>query len=443
MSGGKNNKDNQQKKVVTEESLVRSIAEKKLKVEEELSLYKLSANHLRMLTSEYDKSEGRYKNDPSEENAERLAESKWSLSEAASAFKEISENLNLYVAEVNADYIALEDILSSQKTDNTDKIEKISKECNKYSMKVAKEIANVENNTPEVQVETEEKAVENTAAEEPVKAVPVNQVKIAPISLDITDIVERAVSVTMQKFVSTFDKRMDAFLAENPVKEGAAVPVVSGSNGVVALEAAVLDDEQKIAEKLATIVETLKTVSAKVADLSAACMELSAKQGTANDMQKQTNDMQRQTMREQKGIQVSQRVLGQDQVAVVEAQTLLAEQQKAMIERQEALAAAQSAMEETHRAIIENQSALEEAMKTVMQSQKEIILAQQAIINGTNKNASAQAEITERQAETLSLAKSALTQQKQILREQRAFNEKQNSLVTGAKNGAKKTEAAE
>ena len=269
---------------------------------------------------------------------------------------------------------------------------------------------------------------------------------IAPVSIDVSPMLEKALEATMQKFVAAFDKKIEKFVNEHPVNipaTGAIVGSSYASGEIASLEGAVLEDEQAIVEKLTAVMETLKVLSETVEALSNRCAELAAKQASANEMMKQTNDMQRQTSREQKGIQVTQRVINQDQAAVTAEQAALQEQQKGLLEGQQALVEGQQAMLEAQRLVAENQNAIDEALKAAAAAQKDLLSAQQAINAGNAKALDAQNDLAEKQNATLALQKEALAAQRQMLRDQKNMVEKQKALGGDAPKKKAKAEEAE
>lgn len=269
---------------------------------------------------------------------------------------------------------------------------------------------------------------------------------IAPVSIDVSPMLEKALEATMQKFVAAFDKRIEKFVNEHPVNIPAtpAPAGVSYAAGEIAnLEGTVVEDEQALLDKLAAVMESLKALSDTVDALSARCAEIAAKQNAANDMMKQTNDMQRQTSREQKGIQVTQRVINQDQATVVAEQNALADQQKGLLESHQALVEGQQAMVEAQRTLAENQASIDEAIKGALEAQKEIMSAQQAISAGTAKALDAQNDVAEKQSATLALQKEALAAQRQMLRDQKNMVEKQKALAGDAPKKKAKADEAE
>ncbi len=269
---------------------------------------------------------------------------------------------------------------------------------------------------------------------------------IAPVSIDVSPMLEKALEATMQKFVAAFDKRIEKFVNEHPVNIPAttAPQGVSYASGEIAnLEGTIVEDEQALLDKLAAVMESLKALSDTVEALGARCAEIAAKQNAANDMMKQTNDMQRQTSREQKGIQVTQRVINQDQATVVAEQNALADQQKGLLESQQALVEGQQAMVEAQRTLAENQASIDEALKGAIAAQKEVLAAQQAINAGNAKTLDTQNDVAEKQSATLALQKEALAAQRQMLRDQKNMVEKQKALGGDAPKKKAKADEAE
>ena len=76
-----------------------------------------------------------------------------------------------------------------------------------------------------------------------------------------------------------------------------------------------------------------------------------------------------------------------------------------------------------------------------MLAQKEIIATQQAIINGNAKNQEATKTLIEKQAEITAMQKDALAAHKQLLREQKAHNEKVAPKTPKAKKPAEESPA--
>lgn len=251
---------------------------------------------------------------------------------------------------------------------------------------------------------------------------------IAPVSIDVSPMLEKALEATMQKFVAAFDKRIEKFVAEHPVNipaTSAPAGVSYASGEIATLEGAVLEDEQAIIDKLSAAMETLKTLSDTVEKLTARLAD--------------TNELMKKNMREQKAIQANQKTINYDQNAVVTEQTALLDQQKGLLESQQALVEGQQAMVETQRTVAENQTVIDEALKAAVAAQKEILSAQQAITAGNAKALDTQNDVAEKQNATLALQKEALAAQRQMLRDQKNMVEKQKAL--GDKKKAKADDA--
>ena len=79
-------------------------------------------------------------------------------------------------------------------------------------------------------------------------------VKIAPVSVDVSDIVERAVAATMEKFTAVFEKRFAAYAADlpaaAPVTENTTVVQQVVSSSQVELVGEVAENEKTALEKL-------------------------------------------------------------------------------------------------------------------------------------------------------------------------------------------------
>lgn len=472
------------------------IRETQKKVSYELGLYKACAKSLNTIARDVQNAGIAYSKKPSVRNSSVYEEAKAQLNESAGSYKRAGAQVASTIDAINEAYNEWMQISQNAV--------KVKMDLEKYNASVTESIRNIQAMIVSVEFvdapKEEEEMIDNKAYEsaQPAQEIPAQepapaytyagatyappayaapapayappayahpayaqptyvqppypgygydaQPKVAPVSIDVSAIVEKAIAATMQKFSEALDKRIETYMENYQLNLPAQAQSgkTYGAEEIAAVEATILEDEQFLLDKLTAMMDNLKTLTAQVAELSAAYAEIASKSADANELQKQTNDMQRRTLREQQGIQVSQRVISQDQVAVAQSQTALAEQQKVAQERQQAITEAQAAMEETQRVVAENQATLEESMKTVMQSQKDIIAAQQALMAGNSKNAEAQAEMAARQAETLALQKEALTSQKQVLRDQKSTLDKQKDIALASpKKKAPKAESAE
>ena len=261
----------------------------------------------------------------------------------------------------------------------------------------------------------------------------VASVNVAPVTIDVTPIVERAIAATVDKLRLGMDKRIADYVSGVQLPElksvsVSAAPMVSGA--AQELEEHILGEEKHVLEKLSAMCESLKTLLAGISSLSEAYMAISEKQRELAEAQKQTNDMQRHTMREQQGIQVNQRVVNKEQIELTAEQTLIIDEQRAALNKQNSIADAQRAVADGQAAIVETQNALEEAMKSVMQSQKEIIETEKLIIQGNTKNTDAQRALMEKQDEISRVQKETAAAQKLLLKDQRAIYDRQKEAAS-------------
>ena len=272
----------------------------------------------------------------------------------------------------------------------------------------------------------------------------VASVNVAPVTIDVTPIVERAIAAVVQKLGTGMDKKLAEYVDNLKLPElsaGVGTQSFDGASANEALKGAnlnaelgkhILEEEKFVADKLTALCEQLKVLLGAVADMSEAYMQLATKQKELTELQKQTNDMQRHTMREQQGVQVNQKLVNQEQVELVAEQSLVVDGQKAAAEKQKAITEAQRTVSETQKAVVETQTALEDAMKSVMQSQKEIIATQHTLIQGNAKNQEAQKSLIAKQEEINVAQKEALNAHKQIAKEQKAIAERQKEIKEGA-----------
>ena len=249
-------------------------------------------------------------------------------------------------------------------------------------------------------------------------------VNIAPMSIDISGIVQDAVSAAMAKFKVAFDKQANAFIESMPQNDRPANNPQTDNGAVAPLVQAAVEEESVIVEKLSALMEKLKALSEEMTALGAAYMQLANTQRDAEELQRRINDMQRAISREIQGVQANQKVINQDQAAVSAEQAVVMEQQKAMVEGQKLIAEAQENIADMQKTVVETQGALEETVRSMLASQKDIITSQQNLLNANAKNIELQRELGERQAELSEMQKSVASAHKQLFRTQRAFNAK-------------------
>lgn len=248
---------------------------------------------------------------------------------------------------------------------------------------------------------------------------------IAPVSIDISELVQDAIASAMEKFKAAFDKQATAFISAMPETDVRAAD--SDLTRVNSAAESVVSEQTVLTEKLSALMENLKKLSEDMTSLGAAYMQLAGAQRDAAELERRINDMQRAISREIQGVQANQKVINQDQAAVSAEQAVVMEQQKANLEGQKLLAESQESVSDMQKAVIETQGALEASMREVLASQKDIITSQQSLINATTKTAELQRDLSEKQTELTDMQKSVISAHKQLFRAQRAFNIK-NSI---------------
>ncbi len=275
----------------------------------------------------------------------------------------------------------------------------------------------------------------------------VTSVNISPINLDVTPMVERAIESTMEHLSEELDRRIRDYIAGMslpiapgaPMADPAAPTPVRHSDVTADLEEHVLLEEQHIYEKLESLSEQISALIDGIAEISGTYMTLSAKLKEVADLQKQVNDLQRQTMRDQQGIQVSQRLVNEEQVSLTATQRLIAEKQNEATAAAMAVAEAQSAIADTEEAILAANGELASIMSGFRDSAAELISGHQAMLQSMAKTLETQRAVAERQEEVASRQKETMTAQRQIQKEQRSLSERQGAIPVQMRRAPKKS----
>lgn len=267
-------------------------------------------------------------------------------------------------------------------------------------------------------------------------------VRVAPVTVDVSKAVDKAVEAAMEKFRAAFDSKIEEYMSNvasplfaNMAAQIGQVAAVSKPVDTEAFDHAyqlsnkISDDERFLIDKLTAMLESIKTLNDEMMAMTEALFAVSERQKEIAELQQQTNDLQRYTMREQEGVQVNQKVISTDQVTVIEAQTLIGEQQKTINEQQQAVVDSQKVMLVEQKMVIDAQATLDEAMKAVVDEQQNLINGQQEILKDNARNIDLQNEISAIQAEITAAQKEAYATQKQLIREQKAINDKQRAGV--------------
>ena len=256
----------------------------------------------------------------------------------------------------------------------------------------------------------------------------ITRVNVAPVTLDIAPIVERAINATIARLNLGMEKKIDEYVASLslPASGAALRPAESApiSQSSAALADQLAEEERNIHDRLKELCTSVGQLIDQLTELTTVYYNLSSKQKELADLQRSTNDMQRATLREQQGIQVNQRVIAQDQASLNEQQAIVMDKQKSNIEQQKLILEEQDGITASQKAMADSQTALQEAVKGVAETQRQIQQAQSAIIQASNKSLESNKAIADKQAEVAELQKQSMTRQRQLLKDQKVIRDR-------------------
>ncbi|MBQ7362941.1 MAG: hypothetical protein IJW48_00660 [Clostridia bacterium] len=272
----------------------------------------------------------------------------------------------------------------------------------------------------------------------------VTSVTVAPVTIDVTPIVERAIDSFIERLDVGLSRRIDEYtkglslpdVTEKVIVE--AVPVTRPGaleRGAVAeLSSELLSEEEHIISKLqgmctsiSSMLEELTALSSTYHDISLKCRELA-------ELQRTVNDMQRHTAREQKGVQVNQKLVADEQAEIIAAETLVVESQRELAEHQSAVATLQREAEALG---AENVT----AMESIIARERELSAKRAELAASGDKLADATEQAILRQEELHREQKETLSRTKKLLREQKQLAEK--AVTPTKKKTVRKTDASQ
>ena len=285
---------------------------------------------------------------------------------------------------------------------------------------------------PDEQPPAEQKPNEQTPAEQNNRRFDtessITRVNVAPVTLDIAPIVERAINATIARLNLGMEKKIDEYVASLslPASGAALRPAESApiSQSSAALADQLAEEERNIHDRLKELCTSVGQLIDQLTELTTVYYNLSSKQKELADLQRSTNDMQRATLREQQGIQVNQRVIAQDQASLNEQQAIVMDKQRANVEQQKLILEEQDGITASQKAMADSQTALQEAVKGVAETQRQIQQAQSAIIQASNKSLESNKAIADKQAEVAELQKQSMTRQRQLLKDQKVIRDR-------------------
>lgn len=263
------------------------------------------------------------------------------------------------------------------------------------------------NRAPRAYTQPRDEAPQYYRAPEPPYYPAHQQVSLAPMSIDISEIVQDAVAAAMEKFKRAFEKRADSYIAS-------IEPIPCKEKQEIAENAENSQIEGEVTEELSNIVKRVRDISTDMASLSSQYEALASSKEEAFSAMQKVNDIQRTTARELQGALAKQKVMSQDQAALSTEQAALAEQLKANLENHKLLLDVAAEISDMQKTISDAQEALKISMQELLASQKALISGHQAIIAANQKAAQASADITEKQAELNQLQRKVMSEHKHL-----------------------------
>ncbi len=413
----------------------------KADMKDELREYKRLSRVVNDAYSAYDKARDLVSRRPGTKNEKRLSRAEESYRFARSEFERARVRINNILASVEREYSKLMDTYRAR--GNMKAAERAHIEHEEYRESVLSALDKSDTLKPAPQPKEETPALDAPEldaqkmpardTESPVTQTPpqkpaavtstVTSVTVAPVTIDITPIVERAIDSFIERLDIGLARRLEEYtgalelprVSENTVNI-VPVPATTAPDGgaVTELGAELLEEEEHIAEKLRTMCSSISTLLDELTSLSSAYHDISLKCRELAEIQRTLNDMQRHTAREMKGVQVNQKLVADEQAELIAAETLVVESQRELIERERAVADMQKELTalaaenaDAVRAAIERERELTELNgQLVLQSKKLHDAADQAL--------SRQSELYLEQKEALSRTKKLAREQKQL-----------------------------
>ena len=242
------------------------------------------------------------------------------------------------------------------------------------------------------------------------------EINIAPIDLDVTEIVAEAVNATIKSFTEAIEKKVAECVGNMALPTVAAAPVADTEGRAEAL-ATIAGEQAFVVSKLSELIDGVKEIMDAINDLTAKSADILEKQKAASEVQNELTKTQRTTMREIQGIQVRQKLVITEQEALVSEQTVAFEHHKLVAEAQQALSEQQQISVEEINALVDSQKALNASVKETVDANKSIVAM-------AEKTAEAQKNLTAKQQDLIAIQKEAMSAHRQIARGQRSAEAK-------------------
>ena len=376
---------------------------------------------------------------PSVKNEKKLARAYESYTYAQDTYKQASEKLGTTQNLIEREYAKLIEL--SRMQGNFKAADRAGAEYEEYRESYARQLAKNDKSEGLYEIVKTQEAAE---AEEPIDVAPtaelpaptaeplmpksvtptMTSVNVAPVTIDVTPIVEKAISSAIDKLSEGLNRKLDAYI-NNLSIPAVQIPTVAvaaaNDNAKSELAAGVLEnviaEECGVVEKMKSLCESISALIVELGALSAECKTIADKQKELGELQKQINDIQRHNVREQQGVQVNQRLVSEEQIELIAAQTLIAESQKELAERQNSVAEAQKAAQAA-------EGQITDAIAAVTDTNAKILEKHQQLAASAEKQNAVLGELSERSRELLAEQRTVLSASKKLIKEQQQLKAK-------------------
>ena len=419
------------------------IKDSKARQDIEIKRYKSAIQNLRVAIREYDSAYTAYVAKQNDKLKAKLDTAVEKLETAYSIVADLRERIATLGDIISRHTASIIDLVGAESGQG--KAE--AKNLDKYTASIEKRMSAIEGaileTLPEMLKSSDApEAVTAMAYDEPAvsaPAAPVN-VNVAPVDIDITPMVERAVTAAIERLSAGLNEKLDGFVASLAIPAPIVPVSVASDHTNSELEAHLVEGEAELYEKLSAMCVTIDELIAGIAEASGTYLTLAQKLKEISDTQRQVNDMQRQTARDQQGVSVAQRLIADTQLEIVTEQKMIGDKQEELSKLVAALTESQSAVLANETAIAESQAAIESSVKELLERERTIVAAQQAITDTAAKVEAAQRTVQEKQAELLLTQRETMAQQRQVQRGQRSVTEKQSEAGKTPRRSKKKTD---
>lgn len=229
----------------------------------------------------------------------------------------------------------------------------------------------------------------------------VTSVDIAPMTIDVTAIVESAINSAIERLNDGLTKRIDEYVASLQLPSFTQEPEQGATEGGEV-------SESGAAEQIRTSCNNAAELIAELNSLVDGFKEIAEKQKALAELQKQINDVQRQTAREQEGVKVNQKLISNEQAAVTSEQSSILLEQKRISEEQKTVVEAQNAVADSFEEVVRRERELAD-------KQREILRENDSLSATVGKIVAKQGEVHAAQKETLLASRKLQRDQKQLL----------------------------